>query len=116
MKYFTIRELADAIEKNGLPHAHGAFFKDEDNEDISIEYMAKITSACALGQAAINLGVKPLLWRDASDYTQVFSFHDVVELNEEAKDSLAEIANYIRTEYPLDIILEAEEFDYTPYL
>ena len=45
IKEFTVREVFEALAKNGFHHARATFFEDTFN------------SACVLGQAALNLGV-----------------------------------------------------------
>lgn len=52
--WVTLEEVAAAIEKNGLIWARGTFLRYEIDEDTGEEYPV---AACALGQAAYNLGV-----------------------------------------------------------
>jgi hypothetical protein len=50
---FTIRELVEAIEKNGYKQAFASYWNRAYLDDGTIE----IGSACAIGQAALNLGI-----------------------------------------------------------
>ena len=67
MKTFTVQEVIDAIRKDGWKKAYGAYWKDSNgdylgDEDFDFETIdrSNIDSACALGQAALNLDVNPI--------------------------------------------------------
>lgn len=55
---FTLREILQAIEDNGLPQAMGAFWKNNTSSyDWETEEEFEVYAACAIGQGALNLGV-----------------------------------------------------------
>jgi hypothetical protein len=49
-KEFTVREIFEALKKNGFDHLRG--------EWVSTNSRGKAVGACAIGQAALNLGVQ----------------------------------------------------------
>jgi len=51
-KKVTVAEVLEAIEKNGYKHIRGQWWGTEWNDGPAV-----ITSACVMGQAALNLGV-----------------------------------------------------------
>ena len=55
----TLREITDAIEKNGLPQTKGMYWdsKHADWNAANRTWTYEVGAACAIGQAAINLGV-----------------------------------------------------------
>lgn len=60
-KKVSVRQVIEAIRQNGLPQARGKFWADTDGNPI--HYIptgekVEIGSACALGQAALNLGIR----------------------------------------------------------
>lgn len=121
MKKFTARDIIDSIEKNGLPQTVGALFRQAEylSPIYNFEEDTVIGSACALGQAAINLGV---------DYSFVDIFYNraqegflgyIVNLNDNQLLDFKGIADILRVEFgdKLDtIVFSAEEFDYSPFL
>ena len=54
-----VKDVFDAIEKNGLPKAKGYFLKDAAGVEFDTRLPLEPTSGCALGQAAFNLGRSP---------------------------------------------------------
>jgi hypothetical protein len=61
VEYITVAEFLDALEKNGYKHIRGSFVR----ETSKLFGLIKEKGACALGQAALNLGVYPVSLRDA---------------------------------------------------
>lgn len=61
MKTFTYAEFIDAVERNGFEQAFGSYFVDDFSDELDLDDLPeyKIGAACAIGQAAINLGVNP---------------------------------------------------------
>lgn len=62
-KRVSLGEILDAIEQNGLPQAHGTFWRFAKREDGkkypigSTNYVPMdVEAACAIGQGALNLG------------------------------------------------------------
>ena len=53
VKEVTVEEVLDAMEKNGYRQAYGRYFEYSDH-DVD----KPVIAACAMGQAAINLGVR----------------------------------------------------------
>jgi len=87
----TLRQFVDAIRKNGLPQARGQYFTvDVDNT---------VVTACALGQATINLDIKAANYLNRWYYNLpaegMFEQPDIVELNDRDGLSLEEIADTI---------------------
>lgn len=109
MKTFTLAEVADAIEKNGLPQTFNWYFRTSDGEgfnDSETSEYAAITAACAVGQACINLGVE-------TDWvTDLDVIDDIIMLNDKEKKSFKEIADHIRANYDLETTISAQEFEY----
>lgn len=67
-KTFTVEEFVQAIEKDGLPQIQNAFFQDETGvatNEIEDLGGTPIVAACAVGMAAINLGVDVQSLRDS---------------------------------------------------
>lgn len=114
----TIDELANAIEKNGLPKAVGSFFRASkrghalnlDEEDV------QIGAACAVGQACINLGITTNFFagRELSiqDVQNLRSY--IFHLNDEKYMSLPNIAKALRKRYKdkLNYRFTANKFNY----
>lgn len=58
-KEFTLGQILDAIEANGLPKANETYWKQKPPNTFGFE----VDSACAIGQGALNLGVS---WSELS--------------------------------------------------
>lgn len=56
VKRITLAELFDAIEANGLPQTRGGYWTFT-NKTYGGDNTFGIGSACAIGQAALNLGI-----------------------------------------------------------
>jgi len=90
----TVREFIEAMRKNGYTQARNG-------EYINYEYVGDlkvISSACAYGQAALNLGVDPAQLH----VTHFQGFPNIVALNDREGLSIEEIADRIAewaTEY-----------------
>ena len=121
MRTISLRQFADAVELNGYPIAKRAFFvshKDLDeiynSDDVLATYPpGDLVQACAIGQAALNLGVGPNnLWDAFSEEFPVVAH--IVAMNDTGKTP-KQIARWIRTTYKdsLDsIVVSVDEFDY----
>ena len=117
-KTLTLGQILDAIEQNGLPQTRdGWFFKGYNplfgrirDQNVSADLLT-ITEACALGQAAINLGVSPVF---TVDDAPIDVFDEIVNMNDNSKMTFAEIARYFRDKYAqyLDTFVESEIIDY----
>lgn len=68
MRTVTVKDFADAVRKNGYKQAYGAMFRDKGGDFIdhhTADRENEIESACAVGQARINLGwVDDRIWHD----------------------------------------------------
>lgn len=115
-KYITLYDLAKAIRKNGLPQAREAYFKDKDGDsiidshdlDLSPAVLEDIGSACALGQARINLGFFVAQeWK--SFWTSLgYSIRDhIISSNDNKRMSLDDIATSLES-WPDKVIWEQE--------
>lgn len=128
---FTLGDVLDAIEKNGLPQSRGYFFRESVDEDLGFgieekgidspsflsHYRGKIKSACAIGQAAVNLGIYPKI--NTNDDTQLYEIlSSIMIMNDTDNYTFKEIADNLRTRYPdlLNAPLNAFKFDYSPFL
>lgn len=88
----TVREVIDAIEKNGYPQGFGRLIRFNENSELE--------GACAIGQAAINLGVDEMvLYRELSYLIhKKFSVKAmIVSLNDTERYPLPAIATTLRT-------------------
>lgn len=123
VKVVTVAEFIDAIEQDGLEQAFNSYFIAEGGdksiyvmkgsigkyeEEIFIEY--KVGAACAVGQAAINLGLDPESLVASSGFLAY-----IFKLNDTLKMPLKEIANKARKDFAdkLDYIIRGKELDYT---
>ncbi len=101
-KLITGRDIIEAIKKNGFNHSRGRWFGKSDKR-INGQYVrgsTVITSACVMGQAAINLGV---------DYTSLSKG----EFNEPTSKMIT-LNDHRRLSYP-ELVAEAEKL-FAPYL
>jgi hypothetical protein len=92
-KKITVDDLIDAIEQNGLPKTKNQYFSRQYGTS------GKITGGCAFGQAALNLGVRPI---SLDTQTAILSgeLRDmIIELNDLTTQSLPEIAQKIRARF-----------------
>lgn len=107
-KEITLGELADAIEKNGLPKFTGSFYDIEEIGPEAPHQPAYIVAACAFGQAAINLDVSaPDLFNNVNELMYAESVGNspegdffigdyVVRENDHSTQTLPEIAAKLR--------------------
>lgn len=123
LKTFTIAEYADAIERNGLKQARGVFFKGPGGlrtNIIDLILDSKIDSACALGQAVVNLGIG-VNWRLDSNIDRLnmaLKLQDMtIQYNDDAVQqfSFKEVADHIRYMFKdqLDYEFTVPMFDYS---
>lgn len=94
-KTITVADVADAIEENGIPQIVGHFTHSVDGE---------VIGACAIGQAAINLGVHPKSLQYELD--KLFNKGDyralggqIISWNDSNRYSYKVIANKIRESF-----------------
>lgn len=129
IKTFTARDVVDNIEKNGLPQTTGSLFRRTFGGRIynltDFDEKPIIGSACALGQAAINLGVvqyfvDDITLKDSSlDMKKDRFLSRVIHLNDSVRLNFAQIAITLKIEFGAEldeIKWTAKEFDYTPFL
>jgi hypothetical protein len=129
----TVQELADAIRKNGFEQTFsGSWIVPKDGEKHHpVEFGANlfdippedVDSACAIGQAALNLKVRPNAIASAIDnaggsreedwYRDYVEKHGslefrsttIIQMNDDQHKSCAEIADHIEANWPLNVIL-----------
>jgi hypothetical protein len=110
----TVRDIVDAIEKNGLQQVTGEY--------VLFNADGKPAGVCALGQASVNLSI---------DYNSLFAAMEgirspkremnlsdyIIYLNDNRKDSFAEIARKVRTYFysALDYTLSFDSSDRRQY-
>lgn len=108
-----VSNVIDAIEKNGYPQAKSIYIEWEQGAPNTDKMY--VVGACAIGQAALNLGVP---WTDldyALDNIHLESGKGlsayIITLNDENGLSCKEIAEQVRSDFPgildLDIDIEA---------
>src|SRR6185295_15621596 len=108
MKKVTVQEVIDAIRQNGKPQAFGAFYRSESGNPTGAKTQA--VTACALGQAAINLKVPTKsLVRSLSKIQNIkFDGLDInldgliISLNDTQRWNLEQISNYLEETLPED--------------
>jgi hypothetical protein len=98
----TIREVVEAINAAGYPQG---FYHAIEWSHPTEEYEGTIVNACAIGQAALNLGVDPeflemYLYEVKSRKNSTFSLREfIVELNDEKKFDLPRIAKEVEVKF-----------------
>lgn len=105
LKTFTLGEFADAIEKNGLPQTHFNFFRDEVGRALALDSPAPIAQACAVGMAAINLGVnvnnlRANLYVETGDLLPLGICRIIESWNDGDGLTFKQIADKFRSRYP----------------
>lgn len=88
----TIKDVYDAIEKNGLPWHHKDFYLVEGGE---------IVAACAIGQAAYNLNVEAISLhralnnvKAATAYMYIFLATEIEEFNDSTAEVYEEVVKF----------------------
>jgi hypothetical protein len=103
MKTVTYRDLFDAIEKNGLEQAVGSWFRTEDtdvnDDDLWLPKKSEIKAACAVGQAALNLGVELHFLRENNLSGDRNLIGTIEHWNDDEELTLQQIADKGRAEY-----------------
>lgn len=105
----TLRQIAQAIRQNGIKQArNGAYINLESQNGSFTDHMGslffsreenEIASACAMGQAGINLQINPEKIHFALDERFDYLGQNIMTMNDEEEMSFEEIATYIETEY-----------------
>lgn len=123
MRTISLEQVATAIELNGYPLTQKVFFRSHPDKDVSCKNdqdvmrlgPGRLESACALGQAALNLGVgtHSLAQALGSSSTLYILAHVIADMNDHLKTPKA-IARWIRKEYKdlLNEELELDEIDW----
>ncbi len=138
-KIVSIRDILNAIRENGYPQAFGDFFQAEGGATVSPNpalYGDSIVfgAACAMGQAAVNLGVRAVevynalsmmidiensaekLDKEDIDYEEEVEVSALIaNLNDNRKLSPAEIVDIIEYLLPpeeLDVVVPLTEQEY----
>lgn len=117
MRKITIKQLINAIRKNGYPQAFGTLWKNKDGEDMYDDSTYRkftkkdIGAACAMGQARINLRLMDSkTWEEfwhSMDTTAYAMNSNIINMNDGLHMSLAEIADQLEKEYAdrFDVVL-----------
>jgi hypothetical protein len=97
LKSFTVSQILDAIEENGLPQTKKGYWRGVRN---FVERRVNVKSACALGMAAYNLHALGPSSCNVMPYSiEIISWNDVDGL------TFKEIADKYRKEHP--VLLDA---------
>jgi hypothetical protein len=114
-KSVTVRDVLFAMLENGLPQARGTFWSRKkeaasNNFFGDVIYEGEVGSACALGQAALNLGVSfgqinSGLYAISPDLRG-----DIIDLNDNGKKSIQEIFDVMKARYSDKFDLSFEVF------
>lgn len=114
-KAVTFKEIIDALERNGYTQAFENFFKWETPDEVKNIRPPKIKSACAVGQAAINLDLNATsLYHALNDQwddilgPKIFWGDRITTLNDEQRLSIKEIAVQIREQIESKRLLDKE--------
>jgi hypothetical protein len=110
IKRFTIREVLDAMEKNGYPKLTNGHYVKWDK--------GQVVAACAIGQAALNLGVKPADLNETlyapfvsygNRFRQILDYY-IPNQNDRSAKTVPQIAREFRelVKDHLDIVIEVE--------
>lgn len=91
------QEIIDAIRKNGYEQISGSYFELKDGtldkNGNNLPNKEDVIGACAIGQAALNLGVTPAFIREN------WTYHwKVTDLNDGGKLTLDQIAQEVERE------------------
>lgn len=101
MREITVKDLVEAIRKDGYEQAFGHYIVYKNKDGYASSYPSfgyEITAACALGQAGLNLNVEPMklqrgfgkLARHRAD-----DFPYIARLNDQDKLPLDKIADSV---------------------
>ena len=100
----TLADVLDAMERNGYTKIQSEYIEyDYSMEGDSNDFTQKVFGACAIGQAALNLEIRPsLLDRQVSkslDSTGMKIWHRVPELNDTTNWKVSTIAKRTRDSF-----------------
>jgi hypothetical protein len=126
-KRFKIRQVLDAMRKNGFEHARGAWIKDNGKSQApfgasygNFETRKKFDAACITMQAALNLGVDAVGLRDRLNYLNGgYAGDAIIQYNDDpytvhTYDDTVEFAEKVLTPF-LDTEIEVAEVDWNRY-
>lgn len=101
-KTFTLGQLFDAIEQNGLEQIQGAFYRDLygiDFNTLDTSRPQTIDGACAIGMASINLGISATdIPAALADIDREIT-NEIADMNDIEYLTFQEIADRMRTRY-----------------
>lgn len=110
-----VSDVVDAIEKNGYPKTKGSFYRNTNNEKVYPELGESaefIVSACAIGQAALNLhttaselisGLRSIDL-ESPILLQINLGDAILNLNDQTDYSMAAIAEHLRENLPSEVL------------
>lgn len=112
-----VSDVIDAIEKNGYPQLKSIYIEWTSSEPgkVGVFDKTRVAGACAIGQAALNLGISWTEIDAALDDIRLESEGKglsayIIKLNDENGLSCKEIAAELRKDFPeiLDLDLDIE--------
>jgi hypothetical protein len=92
-KTYTVKDVTNAIRKNGLPKIKGQWLSYEENSPW------RPIGGCALGQASLNLNVPANHLQIKLSTIVPELVNDIVELNDRTDKTLPQIADEIEERY-----------------
>lgn len=112
---FTVRQVLQAVRKNGYKQAFGYLVRGHKGRFLRENATAEeVGAACAIGQAALNLGVKPSNLQNAltsvvyrANVDDIFSTslgRLIISMNDGQKIAVPEIGNTLLESIPEDIL------------
>src|SRR6266550_3277567 len=105
MRRISVRDLTNAIRKNGYKKVKGHYYEYAWGRSNSFLSDDTLVAACAIGQAAIVLGVEAGVLDEA--FSKMIPFRSmrpingiIRDLNDFTDKSMGEIADEIESKYP----------------
>lgn len=94
----TVRDVFNAMEKNGYRKARGIFYRRSKASKYASK-LGPIISACAIGQAALNLNIPPNVLQHALTFVDHRLTTEIIRLNDTTTKTVPEIAKELRIKY-----------------
>jgi hypothetical protein len=112
---FTVRQVLEAVRKNGYKQAFGYLVRGPKGRFLRTNATAEeIGAACAIGQAALNLGVKPGALQNAltrfiyrpnkNDVFDTSLGRQIIRMNDADKIPVPEIGNTLLESLTEDVL------------
>lgn len=101
----SLGDFLDALEENGLPQAHAQYWS-HDNKRVrsSIEGEFEVGAACAIGQAALNLGthyheLEAIMQTKFKNSKNVPLTSSIISRNDGSRWGIKQIARFYRRRF-----------------